>query len=237
MAGGRDISKIFTEAGGNFVLRPDALNVRFSSVRAILFDWDGVFNDGYKSHQAVSGFSEIDSMAINLVRYHFFLKTGRLPFSGIITGQLNQGAIEFAKRENFHCIYLKIKNKHEAMEHFRSSYRLQHRELAWFFDDVIDFSTARECGVRVMIGNKAAPLTSFYASERGLADYITANNGGNGGIREALEMLMALNGNFDEVLNNRVSFSANYREYFGQRGEIHPVLFTQTQDGIREMED
>lgn len=235
MAGIRDIPKFYAEMGGRFVLRPDALNIRFSGIRALLFDWDGVFNNGEKSPQSPSGFSEIDSMAINLLRYHFYLKSGRIPFAGIITGQQNPAALEFARRENFHCIYRKIKDKREALEHFRSLYRLQHREIAWFFDDVIDLSTARECGVRIMTGNKAASLTATYAEDRGLADYITHHSGGNGAIREASEMLMALAGNFDEVLNNRVALSASYNEYFGQRGEIKPVLFTRGMQGIEEV--
>ena len=31
-------------------------------IRALVFDWDGVFNDGWKDAQGGSPFSEVDSM-------------------------------------------------------------------------------------------------------------------------------------------------------------------------------
>jgi len=46
-----DISAIFTQLGGEFITPVSELAEKLSSVKAFIFDWDGVFNDGTKNEQ------------------------------------------------------------------------------------------------------------------------------------------------------------------------------------------
>ena len=86
------------------------------SIKAFVFDWDGVFNDGRKSSDSDSTFTEIDSMGINLLRFDYWLRKKKIPMIFIVTGMKNNSAIEFSKREHFDGIFLNIKNKREALE-------------------------------------------------------------------------------------------------------------------------
>jgi len=75
----------FTELGGTFC-RPFAeFQERLSKIKAYLFDWDGVFNDGVKTASGGSPFSEVDAMGTNMLRFGHWLKTGALPFDVLIT--------------------------------------------------------------------------------------------------------------------------------------------------------
>jgi len=96
---------IFTELGGTFS-RPFAeFKDRLSKIKAYIFDWDGVFNDGVKTVQGGSPFSEIDSMGTNMLRFGHWMKTGELPFVAVITGEENPTAQYLAQREHFHSVY------------------------------------------------------------------------------------------------------------------------------------
>ncbi|MFM7838489.1 MAG: hypothetical protein ACKO6K_02890, partial [Chitinophagaceae bacterium] len=53
---------------GEFITSLPHLQEKLSNVRAYVFDWDGVFNEGFKNEQGSSAFSEIDAMGINLLR-------------------------------------------------------------------------------------------------------------------------------------------------------------------------
>lgn len=57
---------------GQFVTSEADIAKRLSKAKAFIFDWDGVFNNGFKQGQAGSGFSEVDSMGTNLLRFLIF---------------------------------------------------------------------------------------------------------------------------------------------------------------------
>jgi 3-deoxy-D-manno-octulosonate 8-phosphate phosphatase (KDO 8-P phosphatase) len=189
----------------------------------VLFDWDGVFNNGFKDAEGGSPFSEVDSMGVNLLRFALWLKNGeRLPAAGIITGQHNAYAERFAQRERMHGCYMGYTNKPEAFDAFLAAHGLNAEEVAFFFDDVLDLPVAERCGLRVLIGRKASPW--FEGACMGKADVITACDGGHHGLREACELLIVASGFADEVLDHRVRYSETYQRYLTQRQAIVPLI-------------
>lgn len=200
-------------------------------IKAFLFDWDGVFNDGEKKENGSSAFKEIEAMGTNLLRLNHFILHGKNPYVAVITGEKNEYAFRLAEREHFHAVYFRIKHKVAALEHFCNTHDLQPEEIAFFFDDVLDFSVPPKVGLRMMIGRKATPLLSRYAGERGLADYITANDGNHHGLREAIELMMGLSGQYDATLDHRIEFNGLYQEYLSQRDLPKPSFFTADPSG------
>ena len=95
---------------------------------------------------------------------------------------------------------------------------------------------AKECGARFYLGRKSQPLTNKFVFDNNMVDYITANEGGQNALRECSELIMALNGNFDTLLNNRLSFDPNYADYFEKRNSVKPIIFTKNGNGIQEVE-
>ena len=197
---------------------------RLARTKAVLFDWDGVFNDGFKDADGGSPFSEVGSMGVNLLRFALWLRNGSLPKAAVITGQHNPYAERFAQRERLHGVYMGFTNKPEAFDAFLAKHGLQADEVAFFFDDVLDLPVASRCGLRIMIGS---PVTAWLVEQviaRGEADIVTANSGGNNGLREATDAVMALLGVGRDVLAHRAGYTETYQRYLGERQAVVPEI-------------
>jgi len=217
-----DIEKTFTDNGGTFLTPADQIGKSLSSVRALIFDWDGVFNNGMKSADGGSPFSEVDSMGINLLRFSIWLRTGRMPLCFIITGMNNQTALGFAKREHFDGIVMGIKRKRLAFDLICDKYGIAPGEAAFIFDDVIDIETAKVCGMSFFINRRSNPLLSDYIKKHRISSYISSLSGERHGLREICELMMGLNGNYEKVVELRISFVPEYESYLKERELIIP---------------
>ena len=211
---------------GRFITEPVQLAEKLKRIKAYIFDWDGVFNDGYKNETGSSPFSEIDSMGTNLLRFNHYLRTGANPLFGIITGEKNPAAFTLANREHFHSVYFRIKNKQEALSHFCDQHKILPQEVAFVFDDVLDLSATRVAGLRVMVPHAANSLLLEFALKQGLVDYITYHDGCSHAVRETTDLLMTLSDQYENTIQHRMDFSASYQEYLDKRQLIVPVFFT-----------
>ena len=114
-----EIEQTFTALGGQFITPVDTLTEKLRSVRAIVFDWDGVFNDGIKTEAGSSSFSEVDSMGTNLLRFGLWMhQGGQLPVAAIITGVTNSLSETLVRREHFHASYSQAKHKIDVLSSF-----------------------------------------------------------------------------------------------------------------------
>lgn len=204
--------------GGNFS-RPFAeFREKLSGIKAYLFDWDGVFNNGVKTATGGSPFSEVDAMGTNMLRFGHWLKNKNLPFVGIITGEDNPTAQYLAQRERFHSLYFKSSNKLVAFGHFLKSHQLQPHEVAFVFDDVLDLGVAVKCGVRILVKHGAAPMFQNYAIKNEIADYITAND--DHAVRESCELLLSTFDVYEQAIQYRSHFNETYQSYLTIRQEV-----------------
>ena len=205
-----------------YLRSPEELQRRINNIKAVLFDWDGVFNDGWKDIDGGSPFSEVGSMGVNMLRFALWLKNGVNPPAAVITGQLNAHAEKFVQREKLHAIFMGFINKPAAFEVFLRDNELKPEEVAFFFDDAIDLSLAKDCGLRVMIGRQAGQRFTDHVIARGDADIVTANSGGENGLREATEAVIELLGNFADVFDQRAAFTEQYQRYLQERNATEP---------------
>ena len=212
----------YQQLGGVFITPPSVLTQKLSKIKALIFDWDGVFNNGGKTHSIGSGFSEVDSMAINMLRFSLWLKNtnGERIKTVVITGENNGTAFSFAKREGFDAVYFQMKDKTKALAHFCSTNGLQPDEVAFFFDDILDLSLAEKVGVRFQMKRTTGIAFNEFVAATKLADYATAGDGANYGVREACELSMILNASFDEVVNKRMAFEGEYSTFIAQRNAV-----------------
>lgn len=210
----------FEELGTRLLHPVAGLKDRVKHVKALVFDWDGVFNDGWKDRDGGSPFSEVDSMGVNLLRFALWQDHHRMMPCVIITGQHNPNAERFAEREHLNAVYMGFSHKPEAFDAFLEAHGLEAKEVAFFFDDVLDLPVARRCGLRILIKRASSPLMEAHVIARGDADVITALSGGQHGVREACELLITLNGNALETIEKRVEFTEEYRSYLEMRGMI-----------------
>jgi len=215
---------------GVYIDEENAFPNKVAHTKALVFDWDGVFNGGHKGEGMHSSFSEPDSMGLNLVRFGYWLKTGQLPYAAIMTGANNPTARAFAKRESLHAVYSKHIHKSDAIEHFTEKFGVKANEIAFVYDDVLDLSAARLCGLRFAVKRDASPLFQQYIQKNKLADYITGCGGHEYAVREVCELLLGAMGLYDKVVDERSHFSDLYQNYLATRNAVSPEFFVR-QDG------
>jgi 3-deoxy-D-manno-octulosonate 8-phosphate phosphatase (KDO 8-P phosphatase) len=210
---------------GQFITSPEVIAERLEHIKAFVFDWDGVFNDGAKDGNGASPFNEVDAMGTNLLRFNHHLRHSSQAIAAIISGERNPAANAFVKREHFHAAYGGIKYKAQALDHLCETFGVTEGEVAFVFDDVLDFSLAARCGLRIMVRRAANPLLIEWALKQGIVDYLTAADGTQYAVRETVELLTGLSGIYDETIRERAHFSERYQEYLVDRNLTEPRYF------------
>ena len=222
----KDLEELFSGLGGHFLTTPENIREKYSKIHALIFDWDGVFNDGMKLGRKGSPFSEPDSMGTNLLRFNYYMLHKAMLRTFIISGQNNSAAVDFARRENFDAIFLNYKQKEEALETVRSQFDCSHNRTAFIYDDVVDLGVAKLCSLAFLARRKASPLTEKYVRENHCCDYITGSQGGEFAVREICELLIGSTGRFNETIEKRVQFKGLFAEYFEARQKILTKVIT-----------
>lgn len=220
-----DDLKSFRDQGTLFLHSPEALRERLRTIRAVIFDWDGVFNDGWKDIDGGSPFSEVGSMGVNMLRFGLWLQNEEhLPYAAVITGQHNGHAERFVQRERMHGLYMGFIHKPEAFDAFLAKHQLRAEQVAFFFDDAIDLSVADRCGFRVLMRHPAGQAFVERVIARGSADVVTAFSGGLNGLREATDALLHIMGRYGETIDRRAAYSADYQRYLAERQVVVPEI-------------
>lgn len=231
------VTEKYTTIGGKFLTSEDLLQQKLRDVKAFVFDWDGVFNPGEKSGGGSSNFNEIDSMGTNLLRFSHFLNKKQLPITAIISGEKNESAFWFCNREHFNYSFYKFANKLNAINYICQQNNIQPQQIAYFFDDVLDLSVARICGIRIFIPRKNNPSFNQFVFQNQLADYVTAGISGEFAIRESCELLMELYSNYTLTIKHRMDFTEDYTQYLNTRNTTVTSFFTFVNGEIIKMEN
>lgn len=211
--------------GGRFITDFSVIKNKLRNIKAFVFDWDGVFNNGQKNIEGHSGFSEVDSMGFNMLRFNVWLFQRKIAPAAIITGEDNALAASFAARENFSAVYKKIKNKEQAFLHFCKQHECSPSEVLFVFDDILDLPIAKLAGLRMMVGRPVNPITVQYAVQNRLVDYITEAQSGGNAVREICELCLLLSNNFQKVVELRTRYAPEYSDYITARAGVNPSQY------------
>ena len=207
---------IFKSNGGQFLIKPAHLQDKLHHIKAILFDWDGVFNSGEKGGLP-SSFSEVDSMGINMLRFGYYMMLGHIPYTAIITGETNQAAFRWASRENFDHVFYKVKHKVDLLPLLKENQNIAANEILFVFDDILDLSLAKLAGVRFLVNRKSNPLFNAYCIKHELCDYLTYSSGKENAIREISELALDFIGKFDSTIEERIQFDGIYSNFLQEK--------------------
>ncbi len=221
-----EVATLFEKEGTQFTIPVEKLIVKLKSIKAIVFDWDGVFHSGYKNESGISSFSEADSMGVNMLRFAYYLLNETIPYTAIITGENNPTAFDWSKREHLDDVFYKVKDKVKILDWLKENRGVNPDEVLFSFDDILDLSLAKECGVRVLVKRDSSKMLQRYCIENRICDIITANDGGNHAVREISELIIALLGKWNQVVDERVRFDNLYKPYITQRQEIQTSIFS-----------
>lgn len=162
------------------------------AIKLIILDCDGVLTDGkivYDNHRVESkNFSAHDGLGIKM-----------LAFSGIrlavVTGRTSQLLQQRCKDLNINMLYQHVDNKKNAVERILEQTGLSWENVAYMGDDWNDWPAMQFAAFKVI------PQNAVSAFKRN-ADYITEKEGGNGAVRELIELLLTEQGIYDKVLQD-----------------------------------
>lgn len=211
--------EVFEGLGGEFHTPVGELARRLAQLRALVFDWDGVFCHGAKGEGVPSTYNEADTAGINAMRYALFRMTGQVPAICIVSGQQNESAVQLAERDRYQACYFRMSDKRIAVQDFCQCMQIDPGQCSFMFDDAIDLSVAQLVGIRMMVSRKAAPIFREFVSRKKLADYMSSTPASGHAIRECMEMLLSLSGEAENVFFDRLEHNGKFRAYtFARNG-------------------
>lgn len=162
---------------------------RLKKIKAFVFDVDGVFTDG-----GILATADGDLFRVFDSKDSFGLRMAYM--KGYPVGVITGGVSESIRKRFRTCavpeenIYLGSRAKIEDFEHFCNKYSLKADEVMYFGDDLPDIPVMVACGCGVCPCDAVEEV-------KAIADYISPRLGGKGFVREALEMVMKLQGKWE----------------------------------------
>jgi 3-deoxy-D-manno-octulosonate 8-phosphate phosphatase (KDO 8-P phosphatase) len=151
-----------------------------SKVKALALDVDGVLTDGGvwwgPDGQEWKRFSFVDIMGVSLA-----VKAGLRV--ALISGEDSPLVDRFAQKFALTDIFKGCRDKAGALQQFAKQNQLALEEIAFMGDDVNDLGAMRAAGW------SAAPLNAV-ASVRSAAQFVTQHRGGDGAVREVIDLIL-----------------------------------------------
>lgn len=159
---------------------------KLKDIQAFVFDIDGVLTDG-KILVTTEGHL-LRSMS---VKDGFAIKTAvdKGYKIGIISGGTNQGVVTRLNRLGVEDVFLGAEDKKSVLKNFMNKNGVQPAQVLYMGDDIPDIEVLQMVGVATC-PQDAVPII------KGLCDYISHKNGGDGCVREIIEQVLKVKGDW-----------------------------------------
>lgn len=168
---------------------------RAQAVRAILFDIDGVFTDGYIIYDSegreIKHFNCLDGQAIKMARLGG-LKTG------IISARESEAIRIRARELHIDGLRLGRHDKLAACRELQKELNLREEEICFVGDDLPDIPVLERVGLPVAVANAAVAV-------KARCPFYTRREGGRGAIREVVEFVLHARGELESVVEQVIS--------------------------------
>lgn len=168
----------------------DCAAARARNIKAFVFDVDGVLTDGqlYFSGEGeqLKGFSVHDGLAVS------WLRQLGMPI-GIVTGRTSTIVAKRGSELGFAPIIQGQLDKLSGLQLIAQQWQIPLEHIAYFGDDWPDLRALSHCGFAVTVANAPSQLINC-------ADYICAQPGGHGAVREVIEWLLNQQGLLNDLL-------------------------------------
>jgi len=159
-------------------------------------DVDGVLTNGKLYHVPdtqghmveTKGFDSQDGIALQWLAWKG-IKTG------VISGRISPATAERAKQVKMSYVYQGHIEKIPILEEILADAKLDAREVAYVGDDLTDAVIMRRVGLPIATANARAEVKK-------LAHYVTKACGGDGAVREVIELLLSAQGLWGEILGH-----------------------------------
>ena len=179
-------------------LPPSDLSRLAQDLRLLLLDVDGVMTDGgiilYGQDGEAKRFNAQDGMGIKLAQVAG-IKVG------IITARSSIVVQRRARELHIDEVVQGVSSKSEALQQLMVKYGFTPSQTAYIGDDSQDIPVMRQVGIPIAVQN-ARPLV------KQCSKYVTTACGGNGAVREAIEWLLELRGDQQQVYESIIGQNA-----------------------------
>ena len=101
----------------------------------------------------------------------------------VISGRESQATAERARLLNMTYVYQGLLKKQAAYEEILLKAKVQDNAVAFIGDDLTDIPLMKRCGLAVAVANARSEV-------KAVADYITNVKGGDGAVREVIELIL-----------------------------------------------
>jgi 3-deoxy-D-manno-octulosonate 8-phosphate phosphatase (KDO 8-P phosphatase) len=162
-----------------------------SSVKAIIFDVDGVLTDGglYRSDdgQEIKRFHATDGLGMRMLAdagVEIAIITGRT--SDVVTHRCRELQIEH--------VYQGQKDKLGAFQALCEKLEMQPAEFAYMGDDIIDLPVMKRVGLALTVPDACDEICA-------VAHWTSVRRGGHGAAREACELLLKAKGLYGQAVS------------------------------------
>jgi YrbI family 3-deoxy-D-manno-octulosonate 8-phosphate phosphatase len=167
-----------------------SLTAACEQIELILSDVDGVMTDGgiriLDDGQQMTQFHIRDGMGVRLWR-----EAGKR--FGIVTGRNLESIRRRAADLWLDIVRLGVDDKLPAVDALAEEFGISREQVCYIGDDLLDLPTIRAVGLGVAVADAVEDV-------RQAAGYVTSVRGGNGAVREVVELILKNTGRWDDVL-------------------------------------
>jgi 3-deoxy-D-manno-octulosonate 8-phosphate phosphatase (KDO 8-P phosphatase) len=173
-----------------------SLLARAKNIKLLLMDVDGVLTDGkfyYVPRPGAGmletkGFDSRDGLGLRLA-HHYGIKTG------IITGR-SSAVIELRVKDlGIHFLQQNALEKIEPYHRICNAAQVEDHEVCYVGDDLTDLPLITRVGLGVCVANADEVVRKH-------SHFCTRNVGGNGAVREAIELILTGQGWWDAIVKS-----------------------------------
>lgn len=167
---------------------------RAAKVKLLLMDVDGVMTDGTLWNvpdgqggiAETKGFDSQDGIGLQWLNWNG-IKTG------VISGRVSPATEVRARQCKMAYIYQGHIEKIPILAEIMADAKVSAEEVGYIGDDLTDIVVMRRVGFAVAVGNGREEV-------KRAAHYVTAARGGQGAVREVVEMILAAQGRWEGLL-------------------------------------
>jgi len=167
-----------------------------AKIRLLLMDVDGVLTDGRLYNvpgpdgkmAETKGFDSQDGIALQWMH-----KVGIA--TGLISGRVSPATVERAAQCKFKYVYQGHTEKIPILEEILADAKISPDEVAYIGDDFTDVVVMRRVGFGIATANARPEV-------KPIAHYVTQARGGDGAVREVVELLLKAQGKWDGILKH-----------------------------------
>ncbi len=164
------------------------LKEKLSGIKLFICDIDGVLTDGAfiksTSGEELRSFNALDGVGFVMLRLlKLDIKTAW------ITGRESVTTTLRAKELQIDDIYNGVIRKIDAYNELKKKYSISDNEICFIGDDIIDIPLLEKVGFAVTVPNAPKYISNY-------AHYTTTLKGGQGAVREVIDMLIESKGEY-----------------------------------------